>query len=77
MLSETRTFVDTKEAGQEILKAIGNMDYSQIDNPNDDFRRGAMWGMAWAMSHIYAYAPKYFAKIEVSEEIKGDKNEMG
>ncbi len=58
-MSESRVFVDVKEAGEEILKAIGNIDYSQIDNPNDDFRRGAMWGMAWAMNHIYAYAPKY------------------
>lgn len=59
-----KVFVDVKEAGKEILKAIGNMDYSQIDNPNDDFRRGAMWGMAWAMNHIYAYAPKYAVEIK-------------
>lgn len=76
-MSEVKELVDIKEAGKEILKAIGNIDYSQIDNPNEDFRRGAMWGMAWAMSHIYAYAPKYSAKIEVPEELKGDKDEMG
>ena len=55
-MSEVREFVDVKEAGKEILKAFGNIDYSQIDNPNNDFRRGAM-------SHIYAYTPKYTAKV--------------
>ena len=53
-------YCDTTEVGREILKAIGNENtWNTVDHENQDFKRGAMWGMAWAMNHVYAYAPKF------------------
>ena len=53
-------YCDTTEVGREILKAIGNENtWNAVDHENKDFKRGAMWGMAWVMNHVYAYAPKF------------------
>lgn len=52
-------YCDVTKVGSEILKAIGNENtWDIIDKENKDFKRGAMWGMAWVMNHVYAYTPK-------------------
>ena len=57
-------YCNVTEAGREILKAIGDTNtWNAVEHKNQDFKYGAMWGMAWAMNHIYAYAPK-FTKVE-------------
>lgn len=57
-------YCDITEVGREILKAIGDENtWNSVERENQDFKRGAMWGMAWAMNHVYAYAPK-FTKVE-------------
>lgn len=64
-MNKGEQFVDVVEAGHEILQAIGDeKTWKAVEHENQDFKRGAMWGMAWAMTHIYAYAPKYYTKIE-------------
>lgn len=64
-MNKGEQYVDVVEAGHEVLEAIGAQHtWDAIKDYSDEFKRGAMWGMAWAMSHIYAYAPKYYARRE-------------
>lgn len=51
-------YCDINKAGREILNAIGDENtWKAVEHENQDFKRGAIWGMAWAMNHIYAYTP--------------------
>lgn len=52
-------YCDVTKVGSEILNAMGNENtWDIIDKENKDFKRGAMWGMAWVMNYVYAYTPK-------------------
>lgn len=56
----TKQYVDVIDAGNVILDAIGSKKtWEAIKDYSDEFKRGAMWGMPWAMTHIYANAPKH------------------
>ena len=52
-------YCDVTKAGQEVLKAIGDeKTWKAIECENQEFKRGAIWGMAWAMNNIWAYTTK-------------------
>lgn len=53
-------FVDIVEAYECVNNAMFKDESTQrvFSSESDDFHRGALWGMSWALSHIFAYCPK-------------------
>ena len=37
------------------------------ESRSDDFRMGALWGMSWAVSNIWAHCPRYRFKENENE----------
>lgn len=57
-----KRYCELNELGSIVLEAIGNTDFAGVDNPNNDFRRGAYWGMSWVMMKINTEVNTYIEK---------------
>ena len=57
-----KRYCELNELASIVLEAIGNADFSAVDNPNNDFQQGAYWGMSWVMMKIITEANKYIEK---------------
>lgn len=56
----------------DLAECIMNSMYSDgakqvYENKNDDFKYGALFGMTWAVSNVYAHCPKYRFKEDQDE----------
>ena len=56
----------------DLAECIMNSMYSDgakqvYENKSDDFKYGALFGMTWAVSNIYAHCPKYRFKENENE----------
>ena len=57
-----KRYCELNELTSIILEAIGNADFSAVYNPNDDFQRGAYWGMCWVIMRINTEVNTYIEK---------------
>lgn len=57
-----KRYCEINELASIVLEAIGNADFSAVDNPNNDFQRGAYWGMSWVMMKISTEVNTYIEK---------------
>ena len=62
-----KRYCELKEITSAILEAIGNVDFSNVHNPNNDFQRGVYWGVSWVMMKINTEVNTYIAKEESNE----------
>jgi len=57
------TFVNLRDAGDCVIDlVVADTTKKVVEKENDDFYRGAMWGMSWAISNIFSKCPRYVIK---------------
>lgn len=62
-------FISQKEAGRVILDAMTNENTNKVfEKESSEFKRGAIWGMAWAATHIIANCKQYRVEFDVPEK---------
>lgn len=58
--------ISQKEAGQVVLDAMTSDNTQKVfEKESSDFKRGAIWGMAWAATHIMAKCTQYRVEFNV------------
>lgn len=62
-MEKDKMFIELNEVGNTALKLIGSKELEELfkncENANQDFRQGAMWGMAILSTYLGAYSKKY------------------
>lgn len=62
-MEKDKLFIELNEVGDTALKLIGSKELEKLfencENANQDFRQGAMWGMAILSTYLGAYSKKY------------------
>lgn len=52
-------FIDLVEANDIVVQAMWSEKTNKVlQKQSEDFQRGALWGMSWAMNNIWAYTTK-------------------
>lgn len=60
-MNKGECFVDIMEAYECVHHAMFYDEITQevFQEESDEFKRGALWGMNWALCHIFTYCPSY------------------
>ncbi len=63
-MSKCNYFVSLFDAYDCVYKAMFEDDVTQniFSSEGEEFKRGAMWGMNWALCHIFRYCPVKFSE---------------
>ena len=63
-----KAFVNLRELGDCVIDlVIADTTKKVFEKENQDFYRGAMFGMTWALSNIFSKCQRYYLKEEQDE----------
>ena len=60
-MNKGELFVDLVDAYKCVQDAMFKDEITQdiFSEEGEEFKRGALWGMNWALCHIFTYCPSY------------------